>query len=104
MHNKCFKSFVSCESVHRCKGFHYLTQLIIYKIHKYRNWETGSPGNQEWWWFVLWYEMILSDTVILQMLFGGCSDSTFKTTDSEKPKIFILLGSIRDPLYVVFFF
>lgn len=45
---------------------------------------------------------MLSDR-ILQMLCGGCSDSTFKTADSEKPKVFILLGSIRDPLHFFFF-
>lgn len=33
-----------------------------------------------------------------------CSDSTFKTADREKPTIFILLGSIREPLYFFFFF
>lgn len=74
--------------------------MITYKIHKYRNLEAGFPGNHGDD-FVLLYERILSDVIVLQILYGG-SDSTFKT-DSEKPKICILLGSIRDPLYFFFF-
>lgn len=76
---------------------------MTYKIHKYRNWETGFPGdhgggfcpvvgNDTQWW-----------NDFTDVLWGWfCSDSTFKTADSEKPKILILLGSIRDPLYFFF--
>lgn len=62
--------------------------------------EAGFPGNHGDG-FVLLYERILSDVIVLQMLYGD-SDSTFKT-DSEKSKICILLGSIRDPLYFFYF-
>lgn len=102
VHNKflCSESFLNFESIHRCKCFLYLTWLITYKIHKYRNWETGFPGNHGGgfcpyaWNDAQWYDFT-----------GGGSSVLILPLKllTEKSKIFILLGSIRDPLYLFFF-
>lgn len=53
--------------------------------------------------FVLMHEMMLSD-MILQVFYGGSSVLILPLKLlTEKSKIFILLGSIRDPLYFFFF-
>lgn len=52
--------------------------------------------------FVLMHEMMLSD-MILQVFYGGSSVLILPLKLlTEKSKIFILLGSIRDPLYFFF--
>lgn len=49
------------------------------------------------------HEMMLSD-MILQVFYGGSSVLILPLKLlTEKSKIFILLGSIRDPLYLFFF-
>lgn len=52
--------------------------------------------------FVLMHEMMLSD-MILQVFYGGSSVLILPLKLlTEKSKIFILLGSIRGPLYFFF--
>lgn len=97
--NSCLKSFVNFESVHRCKGFLYLTELITFKKSPQRQKSGGRVSWPLWGWFLSCCMKLYPVIKDFTDAVWGWLRSTFKTADSEKPTVFILSGSIREPLY-----